>query len=223
VVTIQRWFRREVWLPVWDRAAAGFAPRIRKAGTVRIVEPSGQQYYFLARDLALMFVASATSANPVTRRQLLPSEMKRVGNCLPPRLRVLFLHTLKHQEDTARAARQEDSLVSFLHAAAGTALDLAFAASEIGGTTDADLHDLLDDYEHAVMDVATQCPTSVRGLLKQHCGLMVRRARCCDPRKIGAIAAHLEFLNAQYAGPGDLCGAELPSPAFVNWILEAVR
>lgn len=221
VITIQRWFRRDIWVFLWDRAETGFKQRIRAAGMVRIVEPSGQQYYFMARDLALMFVASATATHPVTRRQLLPTEMRRVGKHLPPRLRVLFVHTQKHSEDAARAARQEDSLTFFLHAAAGDSLDLAISASEFDYAGDADLRDLLDDYERTIADVASQFPKSVRGLLQQHRTLLDRRKSCCDKGMIDTIAMHLGFLRAEYAD--DMRGAELSRPAFVSWILEAVR
>lgn len=189
---------------------------------MRIVEPSGVQYHFKARDLALMFVASATATHPVTRRQLLPTEMRRVGRHLPLRLRVLFMQTLKHHEATARAARQEDSLTSFLHASAGAALDLVISSSEADPASSSDLYGLLDDYEQAIMDVAIRFPKSVRGLLQQHRSLMDQRKRCCDKDKIDIVATHLEYLKAQYVDD-DLCSSELPRPAFVNWILEAVR
>ena len=219
VLRLQRWFRRDLWLRLWDRADVEVRYCMRVKGAVRIVEPSGQVYDFRARDLALMFIASGIATHPVTRRELFPTEMRRICRRLPARLSVLFLYTQKHREDAARAARQEHSLVSFLHAAAGASLDRAVCAAELD-SDGSDLYALLDLYEHAIVDVVLQLPGSLHDLFRQHRSLLNQRERCCNPSRFDAVSWHLEYLKVQYVSAP--C-ADMPRPAFVNWILEATR
>lgn len=216
---LQRWFRRDLWKFLWDKADVQTRYRIKVAGVVRIVEPLGQTYDFKARDLALMFISSGVATHPVTRRELIRPEMRRIAHKLPPRLRVLFNHTRTHQESAARAARQEDSLSSYLHAAAGASLDQAMCCAELD-SDGADFEDMIGSYETAIMDICLQLPRTLRDLFRQHHQLLQQRKHCCDSARFDVLVMNLELWKRMYLDPDHTV---VPYPAFVNWILEATK
>ena len=215
---LQRWFRRDLWLFMWDRFDTEVKQRMRRPGAVRIVEPGGQRYDFRATDLALVFITSGCPRHPITRRELLPPELKRLRERLLPRARVLFDHTLKNQENSTRAAQQEESLVSFLHAAAGACLDDATSAAESNSA--APFEGLLVEYEESVEQVVASKPTSLRQMFLQHRSLLQRRKHCCVASKFDALSGLVDHLTAMYAG---IPPEPVRRPAFVHWLLEARR
>lgn len=219
VLRLQHWFRKDLWILLWDKAEVKIRYRMKVQSTVRLVEPLGQRYDFKARDLALMFISSGAAIHPVTRRELVAPEMRRIAHKLHPRLRILFNHTRAHHESAARAARQEDSLSSYLHAAAGTSLDTAMCCAEYD-SDGSGFEEMLELYETTITDVFLQLPLTLPELFRQHHELLERRKHCCDSARFDILTMNLEFLKRQYLEPGRNA---LPCPAFVNWILEATK
>lgn len=221
---LQRWFR-SLHIQVWDLQQAGLVEHLGRRGTVRLVEPGGLAYDFRATSLALLFVSEGQCVHPLTRRELLSVEVSRLMAALPARHALLLRHTLRYSEQARRASLEFGSLRAWLEKEAGEKLDAALLAAEFDAAEEgADVFELLDQYEDAVLSLDAQMPAGCcRAMLQRHEELAYLRRKCCDPTSWLAVKDHLDFLSRQFDGPSSQVPPPGDPPALVSWLLQGTR
>jgi hypothetical protein len=180
-VRLQRWCRRVLLTTVWDMESATNVTRIWRETLIALVEPNGIEFCFQARRLALYFVSSGATSHPVTRRVLLPVELRRLQRLTPPSLSLLLRYTCLHAPALALLRTEQHSMRDFCHAQAGEALDFALeCAEESDEYCSPRLHRALDEYEDSLLDSAQRFPETQQSLIQQHLALLTQRRHVCQ-------------------------------------------
>lgn len=155
--------------------------RVPARWSLTLVEPNGCEYLFDARSLAKAMLCGSSFLHPVTRRELLPVEVKRLARLLPPEEAALLVETHRHCGRVRRFLAEQQSLSDFLEGEVSVVwqdllADLTHQAS------DDDLEEVWEEYSSRILRVHAQTwGTGVATtLVSVHAAALERRAFSSD-------------------------------------------